>query len=193
MDLTRRSHWCREVSAGRRARWGRARRRAGSPRRPCRRFHLPQPQCKANGRGAEECRSVITRRSVTVTQVSVKLTHHRFFTSTRAFCHDWESQSFGVGPFDRGRTNLYTRRARMKGKEGACAAAAFSSRLPKGSDDGETRPPPSCLKVAVGICAPVRRGLGGPDRQVMAPNRGPPPARSSWAVCTLGLGDLATS
>ena len=32
----------------------------------------PNPQCKANGRGAEECRSVITRRSVTVTQVSVR-------------------------------------------------------------------------------------------------------------------------
>ena len=47
--------------------------------------------------------------------------------------------------------------------------------------------------AAAGICAPVRRGLGGPDRQVMAPNRGPPPARSSWAVCTRGLGDLATS
>ena len=47
--------------------------------------------------------------------------------------------------------------------------------------------------AAAGNCAPVRRGLGGPDRQVMAPNRGPPPARSSWAVCTLGLGDLATS
>jgi hypothetical protein len=70
-----------------------------------------------------------TRRSVTVTQVDkLKLTHHRFFTSTRAFCHDWESQSFGGGPFDRGRTNLYTRRARMKGKEGACAAARILKR-----------------------------------------------------------------
>ena len=35
-------------------------------------FTCPNPQCKANGRGAEECRSVKTRRSVTVTQVSVK-------------------------------------------------------------------------------------------------------------------------
>ena len=35
-------------------------------------FTCPNPQCKANGGGAEECRSVKTRRSVTVTQVSVK-------------------------------------------------------------------------------------------------------------------------
>ena len=181
------------MSAGRRARWGRARRRAGSSRRSCRRFPLPPtPSAKQMGEGLRRA-GRLWNPPVRDCDPSgqLKLTHHRFFTSTRAFCHDWESQSLGVGPFDRGRTNLYTRGARMEGKEGACAAAAFS-RGPRGSDDGETRPPPSCLKVAAGICAPVRRGLGGPDRQVMAPNRGPPPARSSWAVCTLGLGDLAT-
>ena len=35
-------------------------------------FTCPSPQCKANGRGPQECRSVKTRRSMTVAQVSVK-------------------------------------------------------------------------------------------------------------------------
>jgi len=69
----------------------------------------PNPQCKANGREAKECKSVITRRSVTVT-ICFSEGLIIGFTSTRAFCPDWESQSVWDGPSDQGRTNLYTRR-----------------------------------------------------------------------------------
>ena len=127
-----------------------------------------------------------TRRSVTVTQVSVRLTHHRFLTSTRAFCHDWESQSFGVGPFDRGRTNLYTRGARMEGKEGACAAAAFSRGLPKGPHDGENDPPPlvssRCYCCGRQLCSRPTRARGSRPT-----SHGPKP----WTTTsTLVLGGL---
>ena len=63
---------CRKMPAGRRARCGERGGEQVAPGARAAAFTCPNPQCKANGREAEECKSVKTRRSVTVTQVSVK-------------------------------------------------------------------------------------------------------------------------